>query len=719
MVLIILVEWLIVLSLTACKNKKQEDHASVSTAMSLDECDADRTDLVKKVSIDDSLSEFQEPIREVLLEMKQSLLIQLVAENVVLEAVAQEFEYCGLAPNQKSDYAGCVVMVPNPHIYITEKALTEDQFYPALRTLLGVFKAMSGSPSINPKNSFEMDSFLKSYYENLCVGRPSFHLGFPRLTKVLENTTFKMDVDVGAGLSKQVVHVNLIKKDFLDELKLNNKMESLGIDLKGKFTDEKLIAKIIQYRGLEDLGLSVEQKALLIDYVGSFLEAKIKKLDDLMRDISDKQARGQVLDPADFHEAVLLRKSITELTGQSWITIVKTPFIKTNGKITGTNSPWAALNDIKPEYASRYSKSSLMLEIRNRKAASDAGIVERYGESLQSSFAKEQLVKNLNDKKFEDMPASIKQDIFDEIDKKLKEYERGRGPKTLTLQDLEVIFDKVKSKNSDLSETIVVTMKEHFRKISDEAGVAFFTGGTYGSGKSSSLKVNNIDPQTAISADPAKVNMQSGGSVNPQAGLKTASPNIHVEASQAAWVTRTSLNRNNSSSYVFDSSLGWPSDVTEALMSGKKTVVDYNFVPPEQSLLRVLRRKSGGEDPNIPFDDVFASFNRSVAMSEELLILKRTYLNQLELKVRGPKQETGRVIDSGGKNVEWSVEQLEAFRAKYRNLASVSLADKKVSELVNESNFSLAEIEMLRNDLIIKKYWDTPVKKALDAHAGK
>lgn len=263
---------------------------------------------------------------------------------------------------------------------------------------------------------------------------------------------------------------------------------------------------------------------------------------------------------------------------------------------------------------------------------------------------------------------------------------------------------------------------EIFNKYSSEAGSVMFLGGASGAGKSSTLRRFSFNDKDALSPDPIKAILRH--SQNPNQ-LALADENVHLQASAINAVIREIFNNMFARSYVADATLSELGDVKNALEAGKRVTIQFHIVPPELSLLRVLKRNPSGSDPVMPIESVLRIYQGTLNSARELWHLKesRQWQEQLRVDFWGPKYlpEIG-IVESEG-NISWTVketlEHLSRFEkdvAKYSS-PSTPFIREMLGDGKNKPDFiSLTEWhQMLANPFIIE-YWDLPLKEAYRKH---
>ncbi|HGS4696540.1 TPA: hypothetical protein ACMDQ5_004583 [Vibrio parahaemolyticus] len=264
-----------------------------------------------------------------------------------------------------------------------------------------------------------------------------------------------------------------------------------------------------------------------------------------------------------------------------------------------------------------------------------------------------------------------------------------------------------------------------WNKIPQGEGRAFFVGGTYGSGKSHSLKSAGIDPQDAISPDPVKLALSSG--VVPFSPKGISPSRSHTTSSQVAFTAKNKLDCTLKADYVLDGSLRDPNEVKSALVSGKKVIVNFSVVPFQQSLLRVLARDPNGDDPRAPFSYVKSAFQQTAISLKELLNMSQgQYREQFYLQVFSPKHcrenPDNYVLESGGKNQRIShdliVKYLESYLHDFDELCRYGSRLPTVRHILNSKFFTESERANIMSKPWIGDYLELPINEALDTHAN-
>lgn len=268
-----------------------------------------------------------------------------------------------------------------------------------------------------------------------------------------------------------------------------------------------------------------------------------------------------------------------------------------------------------------------------------------------------------------------------------------------------------------------------------EAGVVIITGGTSGSGKSASLKSLGVDADSALSPDPIKSFMVHPA--NPQR-VRLSADGVHVEASVINKRVTKAMNEDYSSSVVVDATLKDISVVQEALASGKRVSVKFTFIAFDQSVLRVLNRRVGGDAPLLKFEELKSIYRETTSSLEEIIRLSKDpkFKGQMSLEIFGPEMSrsgTLRVEDffEGGvlqkRPKKWSSEDLESALALYKSrFDELSTRGESITvrELLgtegNPGRFiSPSEASDLRTSGELTEFMDTTVARALDTKAAR
>lgn len=186
----------------------------------------------------------------------------------------------------------------------------------------------------------------------------------------------------------------------------------------------------------------------------------------------------------------------------------------------------------------------------------------------------------------------------------------------------------------------IETLKQINNK--NKNGTFLFIGGTYGSGKSSSLEVEDgsYHPNFAMSADSVKQTIHFMGEwyEDSYAGINSTYNNLHHEGSITEYSARMKILEEKNiekGSLIYDGSLGWTSDVEQALKAGKNVIIKYSIVPIQQSLIRVFKR-TGISGPKIPFQPVMESYERCLNALKTLIELKEKNKDNMILEIYGP-----------------------------------------------------------------------------------